>query len=250
MRMMLRPYDIRSESAYRIARELNVLRTTGKLSMRQPTLIINWGSTEPIAESKKVTVLNKPEAVSLAVNKHKTLTTLTSKGVLTVPFTNQVQTATKWVKDGKIVYARTMLKSSQGDGIVVVDSIDKMIDAPLYTLGITKPVEYRVHVLNGRVVDYTQKKRKSGGDANQYIRNFNNGWVFCRENVELPDKVMVESILAIRTLGLDFGAVDVLYKDGMALILEVNTAPGIEGTTLIKYKEELCRLNQELTTSM
>jgi len=250
VRMMLRPYDLRSESAFRIASDLNVLRTSGSLPMKEPTLMINWGSTVPIRESGKVKILNKPEAVALAVNKYKTLTTLTSKGVVTVPFTTRQDVVLRWLSSGGIVYARTELTSSQGDGIVLIDSPDKMVDAPLYTLGIVKPLEYRVHVMDGSVIDYTQKKRRSGEEINPYIRNSSNGWVFCREEVDLPDEVAVESTAAVRSLGLDFGAVDVLYKDNTAFILEVNTAPGIEGTTLSKYKEELCRLSQQLTTGM
>jgi D-alanine-D-alanine ligase-like ATP-grasp enzyme len=44
------------------------------------------------------------------------------------------------------------------------------------------------------------------------------------------------SISAVNTLGLDFGAVDLIVaKDGRVYVLEVNTAPGIEGITLEKY---------------
>ena len=46
---------------------------------------------------------------------------------------------------------------------------------------------------------------------------------------------------AIEDLQLDFGAVDVVvsgYSDN-SFVLEVNTAPGIEGTTVKKYVEAI-----------
>ena len=46
----------------------------------------------------------------------------------------------------------------------------------------------------------------------------------------------------MRALGLDFGAVDiVINRDNQPVILEVNAAPGIQGTTLENYKKAVQR---------
>ena len=73
-----------------------------------------------------------------------------------------------------------------------------------------------------------------GGESNPLIKNLDNGWVFCRTGISLPDDARNQAIAAVRSLGLDFGAVDVLYREreDKAFVLEVNTAPGLEGTTL------------------
>jgi D-alanine-D-alanine ligase-like ATP-grasp enzyme len=44
------------------------------------------------------------------------------------------------------------------------------------------------------------------------------------------------SVEAVAALGLDFGAVDIIEdKEGNFYVLEINTAPGLEGHTVTSY---------------
>ena len=56
---------------------------------------------------------------------------------------------------------------------------------------------------------------------------------------DLPEDCEKQAVAAVVALGLDFGAVDVVYnvKEQKAYVLEVNSAPGLSGTTLDKYVE-------------
>jgi hypothetical protein len=92
-----------------------------------------------------------------------------------------------------------------------------------------------------------QEKRKVEGfggltNANTYIRNHPNGWVFCREEVVIPPEVIQlaeESVLRMR---LDFGAVDIGWHPEFGVALyEINTAPGLEGQTLTNYANTIRR---------
>ena len=60
-----------------------------------------------------------------------------------------------------------------------------------------------------------------------------------------PDRTVLSAgIRAVGCLGLDFGAADIGWNshDGEPSVYEVNTAPGLEGTTLDKYYGAmLCR---------
>jgi len=49
--------------------------------------------------------------------------------------------------------------------------------------------------------------------------------------------VVEQASLAIAALGLDFGAVDIIWNNHyqLATVLEVNTAPGLEGQTITDY---------------
>jgi glutathione synthase/RimK-type ligase-like ATP-grasp enzyme len=143
-----------------------------------------------------------------------------------------------------IVLARTKVRGSGGEGIVVVREEGTLPDAPLYTGYIRKDAEYRFHVVCGRVIAVQQKRRDSEAeqtDDQKLIRNHDNGWVFAVNNVvfrndEQRQACEQASIGAIAALGLDFGAVDLVVakKTGAPFVLEVNTAPGIESPTILE----------------
>lgn len=243
MRMYITPYKMGSASAKAIARALGCLRVDATKRLKD-SVVINWGRSDLVTRGRVRRVINKPGAVLLATNKIKTFERLQLYGVPTVEWTTDPTTAKTWLDDS-LVYCRTTATGSQGMGIVVVGQDDlSMPRSPLYTRGFNKTHEYRVHVAFGQVIDYSKKRRRAGFSGSEYIKNSSNGWVYCRDGVALPAKVAEASVKAIAALGLDFGALDVLYKerDDKVAILEVNCAPGVEGTTLQKYTETFRRV--------
>ena len=144
---------------------------------------------------------------------------------------------------GAILVARTVLNGHSGEGIVLCGDQDLLVDAPLYTVYVPKKQEYRVHVFRGEVIDIQRKARRRDvpdDQINWKVRNHANGFVFARNGDALgdvPDDVLTQAVAAVSSLGLDFGAADVIFNDSSALayVLEVNTAPGLEGTTLENY---------------
>jgi hypothetical protein len=148
--------------------------------------------------------------------------------------------------EGAPVVCRTVLNGNSGEGIVIANSVDELVDAPLYVRYVPKKQEYRVHVLNGEVVDVQRKARRKDvpdEEVNWMVRNHDNGFIFARgeDMGEVPEDVTVQALRAVKVCGLDFGAVDVIYNDGQAkaYVLEVNTAPGLSGATLEGYVERL-----------
>ena len=69
----------------------------------------------------------------------------------------------------------------------------------------------------------------------------NNGFIFARNEIQIPEDVTVQATKAFEITGLDFGAVDVIYNErqSAAYVLEINTAPGLEGTTDTDYAQML-----------
>lgn len=232
------PYKLGSRSAKALATSLNALRVRGQKRLGRSAVVINWGNKliTPFNRRGVIAVINTKEAVAQAANKITTFSVLTRAGVVTVPWTVDIAYAKGWIKDS-VVMCRHTVTSSQGAGIEVVQPGHELPRCPLFTKFIPKAHEYRVHVAFGKVIDFTKKRRQNGGVTSDYIKNYANGWVFCREDAALPTMISEACVKAIAALGLHFGAVDVLYKEkeNKYYILEVNTAPGIEGSTLTSY---------------
>lgn len=146
---------------------------------------------------------------------------------------------------GGTVFARTLINSTGGAGIVEFEyrAGEAVPPAPLYTEYIPKKAEYRVHVFNGQVIDVQQKKKKRGFDNERdtRIRNLVNGYVYTRDGITPPDGMGQLAVRAVTAVGYNYGAVDIIYNErrNQCFVLEVNSRPGLMGTTLDKYSDAL-----------
>lgn len=203
--------------------------------------IINWGSSERLFQGQYI---NDPDRVAVASNK---LLCARVWGETTLPvpdYTEDREQALEWLTEGHSVLARTLLRANSGRGLVLVHPGNELPNAPLYTRYVKKADEYRVHVFKGQVIDVQQKRKRQevpNEEVNYQIRNSSNGWVYCRSDVQPADAVLLASVEAVDVLGLDFGAVDIGWNrhNEQACLYEVNTAPGLEGSTLDSYYDKL-----------
>lgn len=158
-------------------------------------------------------------------------------------FTTDRDVAAGWIRDGHAVVCRTILRGSEGRGIVVAESNDQLVPAPLYTRYTKKAKEFRVHVLNGEVIDVQEKRarRDFQGERDGKIRNLAHGYVFCRDDVVEPVGLRDLALKAVASLRYDLGAVDIIWnqRSNTCYVLEVNSTPGMEGTTLQKYSDKI-----------
>lgn len=147
----------------------------------------------------------------------------------------------------RTLFARTIINGTNGRGIVEFEaSAENYPVAPLYTEYVPKKSEYRFHVFGGRVIDVQQKRkaRDFGDERNTRIRNVNNGYVYCRDGIAPPDGAADLAVRAVAACGYEYGAVDVIYNERRAqsFVLEVNSRPGLMGTTVEKYAEALINM--------
>jgi D-alanine-D-alanine ligase-like ATP-grasp enzyme len=251
------PYSMVSGSVKELQNVLGGLKIkpNGNYSFRPNHLVVNWGhGTGPywaVGLNRNPRLLNHWAGVGVAINKLKAFSVFKEAGVPIPEFTNSKAVAQEWIEAGKVVICRTLLSSMEGKGIVVATKVSELVSAPLYTKLFQKDKEYRIHVFKGEVIDFVQKKLKSGEaekpGRNKYIRNTANGWIFAREGVQVSDRAREAAKAAITALGLDFGAVDLaVNKSGKVVVFEVNTAPGIEGTTITKYTEAITKYRNSL----
>lgn len=238
------PYNSGSEGAKLLAQALGIrlLKRVGSRWRGTPRdYVINWGSQG--VPNNGATVINKPEAVARASNKISAFREFERRGVRTPQYSTDHRTAQGWADAGDTVIARSLVSASEGRGITIVPAGGRVPVVPLYTKYVKKKYEYRIHVMRGEVIDEVEKRLRRGG-TNSPIRNTANGYVFAREGIRVPQTVRDEAIKAVTALGLDFGAVDIVYNErrAEAYVLEVNTAPGNTGTTTQRYAAAFRRL--------
>ncbi len=246
-RVFILPYKKGSASARSLSKATGWKRLklhNSRYRPRSGDVIINWGNS---SNNNDYNLLNSNLAVSICSNKLKFFTELYPEiGEQWLPdFTTFKTEAKTWIEEGHKVCCRTKLQGHSGDGLVIASTEEELVDCRLYTKYFAKKEEYRVHCYkdnNGmyRILDHQRKGRKieiSDIDVNWQVRTHDHGFVYCREDVELPEKVIACALNVFKETGLDFGAVDVLYKERKdeAVCVEVNTAVGLEGTTLDKY---------------
>lgn len=245
----LLPYKMGSAGAKELSRALGIKRVRkegSKFRPRANKTVINWGNGSLPAHVKGCQIINQPEAVNKAGNKLLTFQSLgewnnEDKAVNIPEWTTDSVEATEWMRDGLVV-ARTVLRGHSGAGIELCDEATGLVEAPLYVKYVKKTHEFRVHILGGKVIDQQRKARKkdvADEDVNWKIRNHDNGFIFMREGVDLPEVAIDQAAFALEALDLDFGAVDLIYneKQDKYYVLEINTAPGLTGTTLDNYVE-------------
>ncbi len=212
--------------------------------------VVNWGGTKLPYEAMCCNVLNHPKRVQVASDKIKAFLAMEVEE-LGVPFTTDPLHALDWHARGWTVYARTKTRAMGGKGIIVVRPEDDWVpEAPLYTMGIQSDGEYRVHVWEGEIIGLHKKGRKDGDRPNadqSAVRNHDNGWIFLRDfniDPDVEDDITRVAAWALEALKLDFGAVDLIWSenDNRPYVLEVNTAPGLEGQTIDAYAEKIREL--------
>lgn len=228
--------------------------TNSKFVGHKDTVVINWGASEASEEVMKCQVINSPAAVKLVTNKLNFFNHV--KDFVNVPeFTTDKDVAKKWLDKSKVVFVREKLNAHSGEGIVILDSEGSWENynhdlAKMYVEYIPKKEEYRLHFLFGELIDVQQKIRNPDVDLkyiNFKIRSHNNGFIFARNGISPNEEVKKQAYLAVEKSGLQFGAVDVIWNNyrNKAYVLEINTAPGLEGTTIEHYKKAFSRLFEE-----
>jgi hypothetical protein len=241
------PYRNGSRSATALSRALDgrLLRLQGSTFRPRPDdVIINWGNTNLPTIQEKGCFLNKPEEIRFASNKLSFFDHLTEQGCADI-LPKWSRTCDAIPDEDFPVVCRTVLAGHSGEGIVIANNRAELVPAPLYTKYIKKQSEFRIHlgkrynpVTHTIAIQQKRRSRDVPDDAvNWQVRNHDNGFIYARDNVNCPALVFNAACRAFEASNLDFGAVDVIYneRENRAYVLEINTAPGLEGQTLTDY---------------
>lgn len=250
-RLWIYSYKQGSASARALAKAsggVHIRNKGGVFKPRKWKTLVNWGSTSLPEQYMVCNVLNTPDAVTIACDKLLAFQAMEQWGASIPPFTTDQEVAQSWLEDGDSVVQRALLRSNSGKGIRIVETGQELDSVPLYTKYIKKKSEWRVHIYMLDVMLVQQKVKRADvppDDINWKIRNHGNGFIFQQNGINPPLCVMHEACRAIAALSLHFGAVDVVYneKEAKAYVLEVNTAPGLDGSTPELYAMYMNRRN-------
>ncbi len=163
------------------------------------------------------------------------------KNELNFPWFSESKEQTKKMMEGgaiQSVLCRVLLRGQEGHGIVIADQPEDLVDAPVYVQYREKTIEYRVNLFRGKVVNVREKRRKIGFEGGEpRIRNTENGYVYCLPVKVIPQLVITSAVRAAKVTDSDIVGVDVAYNanNGEHFIIEVNSAPSMEGVTVEDY---------------
>ena len=163
MRIRVLPYRQGSRSARALADAIGgkVLRLEGSRFRPRPTdVIINWGNTTPY--TGPMIMFNEPESIRNVSNKlvfFQRLKDMLIEDLIPPFWTNKDDIPDE---DFPIV-CRTVLAGHSGEGIVIADTREQLVDCPLYVKYIKKQDEYRIHVgvLNDGSTSIISQQRKA-----------------------------------------------------------------------------------------
>lgn len=253
-RLCILPYKKFSKAGKELSKALRARRisTSELTSLPKDSKVINWGCVESSDDER---VLNKASIIRQSSNKKLFFQKMREKGLeaFLPPF---------WVDRKDIptdvypIVCRTVLAGHSGEGIVIAASPEEIVPASLYVQYKKKRDEFRIHVgkFEGEsiIISTQQKKRRLDvEEPNWKVRNHQNGFIYARNELRIPPTVIDIAKKVLLASDLDFGAVDIIWNEEKkyGYCLEINTAPGLEGTTIGDYETFFRRFVEDGRTS-
>lgn len=147
------------------------------------------------------------------------------------------------------VVCRTLLRARAGKGIVIADTPEQIVAAPVYVAYRKKTAEYRVNLYKGNVVCIREKRLRHGYERPEWqdyrVRSHDNGYVFCEPLVPVSEEAINMCKNAAAITNSDIVGVDLAYHKttNYYFLLEVNSAPGMQGDTIDRYVKAI--INKE-----
>jgi glutathione synthase/RimK-type ligase-like ATP-grasp enzyme len=192
--------------------------------------VVRWGTTTEIA-NKKAKVINKSSAIHETVN----------KGAFRMKAAKAGLTARTWLSVADLGKEENVekvivrpLTHERSIGLYLCTNLAELQAAVKKCGGegkyyisdyIAKTQEFRVFVASGRAFMVFEKQPKNKNEIS---------WGCVEEGAlkyvkwsQWDEAVVKNAIAAFNLSSLDFGAVDVMVKDGKAYFLEINTAPEV-----------------------
>jgi len=239
------PYGDHSSTAKKLAREANwnFITSFSNPEFTKDDILIRYGVYKhPEWDSRVKVVFNS--ARSIRLNCCKALTHYLLEH-------SKIRVPRMWFLPSKIPSNKFPILSrhkyhAKGKDIRIIKSYEELsgdYNAFYFVELIHSEIEYRIHILRDKCIRLSRKlPMRTRENVHPFIRSFSRGWKL-RDKTgwnhipDLEDKAIKECKRALKVLGLDFGAIDVVIQKETELpyILEVNTAPRLNKLGRKKY---------------
>ena len=203
----------------------------GHSDSSQREYLFRWGSTSGVRFIPDEQTFNRMSKIEANTDKYNSLRVMDSEGI-------QVPDYSRTVEDLSypILVRSTNHREGQDINLILQERDDYLTSNDFYTQYIPVQMEYRVHVAFGNILKLYEKRLRSESDNHPVIRNSGTGNVFLNPRDPVPEEVRDESLRALRALGLEYGAVDVILgENDEVYVLEVNTAPSLDEANIQRY---------------
>ena len=204
-----------------LVHDASEIRREGEL----PPLVLNWGGGSDSLPADLI-ALNRPEAVRIASDQVESVRRLGELAPRTVLRPDDMHL----LGSERVVAKRRQGARGSGKAVIAADAPwSERVNHDLFQEFIGDRSEFRLGVLNGRVISAYQKHAPAGTDP----ENLRPEW--SHELVQtLPASVVGVAREGARRIGLDYAGVDVIVdrQTGRAYCVEANAAPGMSEQTL------------------
>lgn len=192
---------------------------------RRREFIVNYGNNYNLAN------LNS----RVSFNKYNQLQKLKLAGVNVPKFFSKSDS----ILDSDFPLLARKYYHSQGRDIIYINNRRELINLPSHkydflTRYIDKKSEYRVHVL-GNDITMVSVKWSPSEETNKIIRAKRFGWKQIEYHGQHKETLINIAKNTIRSLGWDFGAIDIIRKGEEFWVLEANSSAGLEDRKLQVY---------------
>jgi hypothetical protein len=223
------------DTAYKLAESWSHITLVDRLDPEEDyseQILVRLGSREqPQFDDRFKLVINKAENISQNVHKLNSLKIMQAAGVRVPQTYEEPKVPSNLFADQPAVLGRK-IHHTKGRDIEIIFNHKQLYNdgkSEFWVDFVPSLWEFRFHIY-GNFVGRVSLKVPMSEDADLFIRNYERGWCFDDDfQLSHPSifySLREESLKAVKSLGLDFGAVDILFSTNFEpVVLEINSDP-------------------------
>jgi len=199
-------------------------------------VVIRWGTREQIETNSHTVIYNSATAIANITNKKLSRELFIEKGVMCPKMVNRSN-----IEENDLPIIARPFIHSKGRNFIVLNTINDFnrhynSGKYYYSAFVDKNKEYRIHTAHGKILAVMEKHPVEGSIAwNRAVADSDPftyiPWSQVDEQELKP--ILDEAIKAVKALDADFGGVDIIVKDNMPYVLEVNSAPTLNSSDYV-----------------